>query len=107
VTPDDDGAAGLRSRDGRSALVTATLPGADEDVEDTVDATLAATAAAQRAHPSVRIEQFGGGSASKALNDALKEDFQRAEVLSLPITLVILVVAFGALVAAGSRCSSG
>jgi RND superfamily putative drug exporter len=58
-------AAGLRSRDGRSALVTATLPGADEDVEDTVDATLAATAAAQRAHPSVRIEQFGGGSASR------------------------------------------
>jgi RND superfamily putative drug exporter len=101
VTPEDDGAAGLRSRDGRSALVTAMLPGASEDVEDAVDATLAATAAAQRAHPSVRIEQFGGGSATKALNDALKEDFQRAEVLSLPITLVILVVAFGALVAAG------
>ena len=32
---------------------------------------------------------------------AFEEDFQKAEVLSLPITLVILIVAFGALVAAG------
>jgi hypothetical protein len=66
-----------------------------------VEATLAATAAVQRAHPEVRVEQFGGGSANKAITDAFAEDFERAETLSLPITLVILVVAFGALVAAG------
>jgi RND superfamily putative drug exporter len=66
-----------------------------------VDATLVATAAAQRAHPEVTIAQFGDASAGKALSEAFEEDFQRAEFLSLPITLVILVVAFGALVAAG------
>ena len=35
------------------------------------------------------------------MSDRLAEDFQRAEVTSLPVTLVILVLAFGALVAAG------
>ena len=63
--------------------------------------SLAATAAAQRAHPDLRIEQFGDASADKALSASLDDDFQRAEFLSLPITLLILIVAFGALVAAG------
>ena len=52
-------------------------------------------------HPELRIEQFGGASADKALGDSLDDDFKRAEFLSLPITLLILIVAFGALVAAG------
>jgi uncharacterized membrane protein YdfJ with MMPL/SSD domain len=89
------------SKDGRSVLVTFRISGSEEAIEDRVDATLAATAAAQRANPGFRIEQFGNASANKALSKAFEEDFQRAEFLSLPITLVILVVAFGALVAAG------
>ena len=60
-----------------------------------------ATAAAQRQHPDLRIEQFGDASADKALGASLDDDFKRAEFLSLPITLIILIVAFGALVAAG------
>ncbi len=66
-----------------------------------MDAALAATAAAQKAHPDLRIEQFGDASADKALSASLDDDFKRAEFLSLPITLIILIVAFGALVAAG------
>ena len=54
-----------------------------------------------RAHPRLRIEQFGDASADKALSKAFEDDFRKAEFLSLPITLVILVLAFGALVAAG------
>jgi len=95
------GNAGQLSKDGRSALVTFTIPDDDDVAEERVEAALAATAAAQRAHPEVRIAQFGDASAGKALSEAFDEDFQRAEFLSLPITLVILVVAFGALVAAG------
>ena len=100
-SPLDRGNAGQLSRDGRSATVDFEIAGTYEQVEDRVDATLAATAAAGAAHPEVRMEQFGGGSADKALSDAFAEDFERAETLSLPITLVILVLAFGALVAAG------
>ena len=89
------------SADGRSALIGFQLRGTDEQMSDRVEAPLAATAEAQDAHPEFTIEEFGGASAEKAVDEALAEDFQRAEFLSLPITLLILVVAFGALVAAG------
>ena len=95
------GSSGQVSDDGRSALVEFELRGADEQIADRVEAPLAAVAAAQEANPELRIEQFGDASAEKALEEALASDFQRAETLSLPITLLILVVAFGALVAAG------
>ena len=92
---------GQLSEDGRSALITFKIPGDDDQVTDRVDASLAAVTAAQQANPGVRVEQFGDASADKALSEAFDEDFQQAEIFSLPITLVILIVAFGALVAAG------
>jgi RND superfamily putative drug exporter len=92
---------GQISEDRGSALITFTVPGDDEKVVDLVVPSLDATAAAQRAHPDLRIEQFGDASAERALNASFDNDFQRAEFLSLPITLLILVVAFGSLVAAG------
>jgi uncharacterized membrane protein YdfJ with MMPL/SSD domain len=100
-SPFEAGQEGLVSKDGRSVLVTFKLAGEDETAKERVGATLAATAAAARANPGVRIAQFGGASADKALSKAFDKDFQRAEYLSLPITLIILIVAFGALVAAG------
>ena len=100
-SPYDKGNEGQLSHDGRSALVTFKLQGEKDVAKARVDATLAATAAAQRAHPQLRIEQFGDASADKALTKAFDKDFKKAEFLSLPITLLILIVAFGALVAAG------
>ena len=81
--------------------MTFKVAGDDEAAIDNVDASEAATTAAQKAHPDLRVEQFGDASAGKALNESFEKDFQRAETLSLPITLLILLVAFGALVAAG------
>ena len=66
-----------------------------------VDEVLAATTAAAQKYPSLRIAEFGDASSQKALNKSLGQDFSRAEKLSLPITLLILVLAFGSLVAAG------
>ena len=100
-SPYAKGNEGQLSRDGSAALVTFKLEGEDDVAKDRVDATLAATAAAQKAHPELRIEQFGDASADKALSAAFEKDFKKAEYLSLPITLLILIVAFGALVAAG------
>jgi uncharacterized membrane protein YdfJ with MMPL/SSD domain len=90
--------AGQLSEDGRSALVTFELPG--DNPEDKVDPSLDAVSALATANPSFRIEQFGDGSADKALSQAFEDDFRKAEVTSLPITLVILLLAFGALLAA-------
>ena len=90
--------AGLLSKDGRSALVTFELPGSNP--EDKVDPSLDAVSALAGRHPGYRVEQFGDGSAEKALSKAFEDDFRKAEFTSLPITLVILLLAFGALVAA-------
>jgi uncharacterized membrane protein YdfJ with MMPL/SSD domain len=90
--------AGQLSKDGRSALVTFDVPGAN--AEDRVEPSLNAVAALDKEHTGFRIEQFGEGSADKALSQAFEDDFQKAEFTSLPITLVILILAFGALLAA-------
>jgi uncharacterized membrane protein YdfJ with MMPL/SSD domain len=99
-SPLDRGNQGQLAPDGRAALVQFKIAGDEDQVEDRVDPTLAAVAAAQKAHPGFVVEQFGDASADKAISKSYEDDFKRAETLSLPITLLILVVAFGALVAA-------
>ena len=99
-SPYAKGNEGQLSDDGRSALVTFDLPGDDDASEKLVDGPLAAVKAAERAHPGLRIEEFGDASADKALNAAFEDDFKKAEITSLPITLIILILAFGALLAA-------
>jgi len=91
---------GQVSVDGHSALVEFTILGDDEQAQERVDSSLAATAAVQKANPQVRVEQFGDASASKAVESAFEEDLSKAEKTSLPVTLLILLLAFGALVAA-------
>ena len=61
---------------------------------------LAAVQAAAADHPQIQIGETGDASISKAVNDTVIRDLHRAEALSFPITLVILLIAFGAVVAA-------
>ena len=65
-----------------------------------------AVAAVQRANPNFLIEQFGYASSNHVLSKVYNDDFARAEKLSLPLTLLVLLLAFGALVAAGIPCCS-
>src|SRR4051794_37163250 len=88
------------SKDGRSVLVNFKLHGDETQAENAIAPVLAAVDRLKAAHPQI-VGEFGGASASKALSQAFKDDFAKAEKLSLPITLLILVLAFGALVAAG------
>src|SRR3954463_14790492 len=92
---------GQISADRRSALVTFDIRGDSDQSEKRVGPILDEVARLDRAHPGVRVEEFGDASAAKALSKAFEDDFRKAEALSLPITLIILVLAFGALVAAG------
>jgi uncharacterized membrane protein YdfJ with MMPL/SSD domain len=93
--------AGQISRDGHSVAVNFEITGDAEKAQDRVDPVLAATAAAQKAHPELRIEQFGGASTGKAVSKLFADDLKQAETISLPVTMIILLLAFGALVAAG------
>jgi uncharacterized membrane protein YdfJ with MMPL/SSD domain len=89
------------SKDSRSALVTFQITGNPDTAVDRVQPALDATAAVQQAHPGLLVGEVGDASATKAVNTRVADDFRRAEFTSLPVTLVILVLAFGALVAAG------
>ncbi len=89
------------SADGHSVLVGFDIAGKSSDADNRVGPSLAATAAVQAAHPQMVIQQAGDASATKALNKSFNDDFAKARTLSVPLTLIILIFAFGALVAAG------
>src|SRR6476659_4732665 len=92
---------GAVAQDGHAALVDFTITGDKDKAVDKIQPVLDAVAAAQRAHPGVTIGEFGWASAQKGVETAYGDDLAKAGALSLPITLLILVLAFGALVAAG------
>ncbi|MDX3230114.1 MMPL family transporter [Streptomyces sp. ME19-01-6] len=88
------------SADRRSALVQFDMRGDPGKATDHVQPVLDAVKKAQGAHKDLRIEQFGDASGQKAFDDAFGDDFQQAEYSALPVALGILLIAFGALVAA-------
>jgi RND superfamily putative drug exporter len=101
VSPIEHPTSGQVSEDGHSVLVQFDVKGKADDADAKVAPILKAIEGVQASNPSLKVEEFGQASANKALQDAFNQDLQRAEFTSLPLTLVILLVAFGALVAAG------
>jgi RND superfamily putative drug exporter len=67
---------------------------------DRVEPVLNAVDGVQKAHGSLRIEEIGGASMQKQYKDAFGDDFKQAEYSAVPVALGILLIAFGALVAA-------
>jgi uncharacterized membrane protein YdfJ with MMPL/SSD domain len=93
--------AGQVARNHHAVLVQFDVRGDADKAKDKVQPMLDAVARVQRAYPDLRIEEFGQASANHVLAQTLGKDFQKAERLTLPITLLILLLAFGSLVAAG------
>jgi RND superfamily putative drug exporter len=91
----------VRSHDGRSLLVAFELRGNGDTADSRVQPVLDAVSRIQHEHPAFTVAEFGEASANHALNQTVGKDFSRAEKLSLPITFLILLLAFGAFVAAG------
>jgi putative drug exporter of the RND superfamily len=92
-------AAPLVSKDGRSALVTFEVPGNVADIGQAATADARAVDAVQARHPDLLIAESGEASLQQAINSAT--NFAVAEGISIPVTLVLLLLVFGALVAAG------
>ncbi len=89
------------SKDRHSVLVGFDIRGEIDKAPDKVDPVVDAVAAAQAAHPGFFIGEMGDASAPKAIEGQYGKDLAKAGTLSLPITLIILIVTFGALFAAG------
>ena len=100
-SPLSPGGGKLISRDGRSALITFNVAGNPDNADQTVVPAERAVAAVQAAHPGLRVAESGQASVDRATNNIISSDFRRAEVTSVPITLVLLLCVFGALIAAG------
>jgi putative drug exporter of the RND superfamily len=94
------GNAGQIAEDRQSALVLFAMKGDPDTAKERVEPVVEAVSRVAAAHPTLRVEQFGAASASKALEDTLGKDFKRAEASSIPLTLIILWLAFAAFVAA-------
>ena len=92
---------GAVSKDRRAALVEFQIRGDKTKAADRIEPVVASVAAAQRAHPTFSIGEFGDASAQKDVESAYGSDLGKAGLLSLPVTLIILVLTFGTLVAAG------
>jgi putative drug exporter of the RND superfamily len=101
VSPLSPGHAGLVAGDGRSALVTFHVPGKAANEDQAVAPALRAVTRIQAAHPGLRIQEAGDASTDRAANALISRDFRKAEVTSVPITLILLIAVFGALIAAG------
>ena len=89
------------SADGHSAIVRFDIRGDADKAVDKIDPVIAAVDRAKAAHPELSIGSFGTATAEKEIDDSIGQDLERAGLLSIPVTIAILVVAFGALVAAG------
>ena len=98
LTPSDRGQI---SANGHSALVEFNMKGNPDTAGDRVQPVLNAVASLQRAAPGFTIAEFGDASSAHELNASTDAGLTKAETLSLPITFLILLGAFGAVVAAG------
>ena len=94
----------LRSHNGRSALILGQVPG-DEDAVRVATAGLAARYRVT-AGP-VTAELGGAGEVFRQIEDQAQRDLRRAEAITLPITLLVLVLVFGSAVAAGLPLAVG
>jgi RND superfamily putative drug exporter len=96
-------AAKLIAPDGRHLLIGLVLANVDRPHRDAV--TTAATTelhALARALPAGATVEVGGSPAFNLTNrQMVRQDLSRAEYSSLPVTLIVLVIVFGGLVAAG------
>jgi uncharacterized membrane protein YdfJ with MMPL/SSD domain len=95
------GGGGMISRDRHAVLVRFSLRGDPDTAKNRIEPILDAVAGVQLGNSSLRIREVGTASAAYELNKRFEKDFGNAERLTIPITLLILLVAFGALVAAG------
>src|SRR3954465_6699439 len=95
------------SKDGRSVLVTFSLPAKVETkqqiqaLETLAEPPLAAVAAVQNAHPELLVQEHGDASQQHALGAEARAGGVKSQNFSMGGTLIILLIAFAAAVAAG------
>ncbi|MEU4486144.1 MMPL family transporter [Streptomyces purpurascens] len=91
----------LLSEDRRTLMVEVALKGEERDAKDKVDALVAQTSAVQKGHPALLLEETGSPSVSKGVDQQRSDDLALSEAITLPVTLLTLLVVFGSVTMAG------
>ena len=90
-------APGLRAKDGHEALIAARITGDEKEMGETLDRLAPEF---RGAHGPVEVSIGGPVAVRHEMQTTIQEDLTRAEVIALPVTLVLLVMVFGSAVAA-------
>ncbi|MEV5463329.1 MMPL family transporter [Streptomyces sp. NPDC002788] len=91
----------LLSEDRRILMVEVSLKGEERDAKDKIDALVAQTSAVQESHPGLLLEETGSPSVSKGVDQQRSDDLALSEAITLPVTLLTLLVVFGSVTMAG------
>jgi len=100
-SPYHSGSQGLLTSHGTVALVTFKVAGPNSAADTTVQTDLAAVRMVQAHNPDLLVREAGSASTDRVANALLGSDFRKSEWTSVPLTLILLLAVFGALIAAG------
>ena len=89
----------LRSKDGHATLIPVVMAGDADHAMKNVDRLHAVVLAA--AGSGFALAQTGDASLNEMITQVAKSDMEKAEIFGVPAALIVLVIVFGALVAAG------
>ncbi|MFC9244420.1 MMPL family transporter [Streptomyces sp. NPDC057136] len=87
----------LRSEDGHEAIIAARIEGDEKTAGEILDRTAPAF---QGEHGPVEVSVGGPVAVQHEMQTIIEEDLLRAELIALPVTLVLLVMVFGSAIAA-------
>jgi uncharacterized membrane protein YdfJ with MMPL/SSD domain len=91
----------LVSDDRSTAMVTFDMKGTYDDATKKIDPIEAAVAKVGADHPGFYVGEAGAISSGKALDKMFNDQLKLAGERSIPITIIVLLLVFGALVAVG------
>jgi RND superfamily putative drug exporter len=98
------GAPSLKSKDGADALVLGHIDGSDDQVKDRAKVLIGKYGARQSA---VTVRAGGDAAINKDVNGQVSRSLAIAESIAVPITLLLLILAFGSVVAAALPLAIG
>ncbi|GGR77953.1 membrane protein [Streptomyces aureoverticillatus] len=83
---------------GKMLRVEVSMKGTKREAKDYIEPLLDETAAVQKAHPGLVVEEIGDASVTYGLEKQRGKDLTKSELITLPVTLVTLLVVFGSLI---------
>ncbi|MFL5981729.1 MAG: MMPL family transporter [Gaiellaceae bacterium] len=89
------------SPDRNTAMVTFEMKGKYEGAKDTIDPIVAAVDKVADRHPAFYVGEAGAVSSHKAIDKMFNDQLKTAGERSIPITIIVLLLVFGSLVAVG------